>query len=52
MAVEIPYFNFPVLILVVGEDLNLGEFMLIGLGSIGTVEMLAAGLPAQLLGCF
>ena len=52
LFVEIPYFIFPVLILVVGEDLNLGEFMWIGLGSIGTLGALAAGLPAPLVGWF
>jgi len=50
LFVEIPYFIFPVLVLVVGEDLNLGEFMWIGLGSIGTIGALAAGLPAPLVG--
>ena len=52
LFVEIPYFIFPVLVLVVGEDLNLGEFMWIGLGSIGTIGALAAGLPAPLVGWF
>jgi MFS family permease len=50
LAVEIPYFIFPVLVLLVGEDLNLGEFMWIGLGTVGTVGTLAAGLPAPLFG--
>lgn len=52
LFVEIPYFIFPVLVLVVGKDLNLGEFMWIGLGSIGTIGTLAAGLPAPLFGWF
>ena len=50
LAVEIPYFIFPVIVLLVGEDLNLGEFMWIGLGSAGTIGTLAAGLPAPLFG--
>ena len=50
LAVEIPYFIFPVLVLLVGEELNLGEFMWIGLGTVGTVGTLAAGLPAPLFG--
>ncbi len=50
LFVEAPYFIFPVLILVIGEDLNLGDFMWIGLGSIGTIGALAAGLPAPLFG--
>jgi len=50
LAVEVPYFIFPVIVLLIGEDLNLGEFMWIGLGSVGTIGTLAAGLPAPLFG--
>ncbi len=50
LTVEIPYFIFPVLVLTVGEDLNLGEYTWIGLGTIGTIGTLAAGLPAPLFG--
>ena len=51
-CVEIPFFIFPVILLVVGEDLfpNLGELSWIGLGSIGTIGTLAAGLPSPIFG--
>jgi MFS family permease len=51
-SVEIPFFIFPVILLLVGENLfpNLGELRWIGLGSLGTVGTLAAGLPSPLFG--
>jgi MFS family permease len=49
-VVEIPYFIFPVIVLVVGQDLNLGELKWIGLGALGTLSTLAAGLPAPIFG--
>lgn len=50
--VEVPYFIFPVIILVVGSDLfqDMGAFMWIGLGSLGTIGILAAGLPSPVFG--
>ncbi len=50
--VEVPYFIFPVIILVVGDDLfqDTGVFMWIGLGSLGTIGTLAAGLPSPVFG--
>jgi MFS family permease len=50
LFVEIPYFIFPVLILVIGENLNLGDYMWIGIGAVGTTGTLAAGLPAPIFG--
>jgi MFS family permease len=51
-SVEIPFFIFPVILLLVGENLfpNLGDLSWIGLGSLGTVGTLAAGLPSPLFG--
>ncbi|MFW9905278.1 MAG: MFS transporter, partial [Candidatus Thorarchaeota archaeon] len=51
-SVEIPFFIFPVILLLVGENLfpNLGNLRWIGLGSLGTVGTLAAGLPSPLFG--
>ena len=51
-SVEIPFFIFPVILLLVGENLfpNLGDLRWIGLGSLGTVGTLAAGLPSPLFG--
>ncbi|MFX0209331.1 MAG: MFS transporter [Candidatus Hodarchaeota archaeon] len=50
--VEIPYFIFPVIIVLIEKDLskNLGEFTWLGLGSIGTVAALASGLPSPIFG--
>jgi MFS family permease len=48
--VEIPYFIFPVIVLVVGKDLELGSFMWIGLGSLGTIAALSVGLPSPIFG--
>lgn len=51
-CVEIPFFIFPVIILLVGSDLfpNLGRLSWLGLGTIGTVGTLAAGLPSPIFG--
>ena len=51
-SVEIPYFIFPVILILVGGDLaqELGAFMWIGLGSLGTIAALAAGLPSPIFG--
>ena len=51
-SVEIPFFIFPVTLIVVGSDLvqELGAFMWIGLGSLGTIGALAAGLPSPIFG--
>ncbi|MFX1518044.1 MAG: MFS transporter [Promethearchaeota archaeon] len=51
-SVEIPFFIFPVILLRVGDNLfpNLGDLRWIGLGSLGTVGTLAAGLPSPLFG--
>ncbi len=51
-SVEVPFFIFPVIVLVVGNDLlqELGAFMWIGLGTLGTIGILAAGLPAPIFG--
>ncbi|MFW9992110.1 MAG: MFS transporter [Candidatus Odinarchaeota archaeon] len=51
-SVEIPFFIFPVIVLLVGNDLfqNLGAFKWIGLGSLGTIASLAAGLPSPFFG--
>ncbi len=50
--VEIPYFIFPVIIVLIEKDLskNLGEFTWLGLGSIGTIAALASGLPSPIFG--
>ncbi|UCG04279.1 MAG: MFS transporter [Candidatus Heimdallarchaeota archaeon] len=51
-SVEIPFFIFPAILLLVGENLfpNLGDLSWIGLGSLGTIGTLAAGLPSPLFG--
>lgn len=51
-CVEIPFFIFPVIVILVGKDLfpNLGTFSWIGLGSLGTIGTLAAALPSPLFG--
>lgn len=51
-GVEIPFFIFPVILLVIGEELfpNLGELSWIGLGALGTIGILAAGLPSPIFG--
>ncbi len=51
-CVEVPFFIFPIIVLVVGADLlqELGAFMWIGLGTLGTFGILAAGLPAPIFG--
>lgn len=51
-SVEIPYFIFPVIVILVGNDLfpNLGAAAWIGLGILGTVGTLAAALPAPFFG--
>lgn len=50
-TVEIPFFIFPVVVLLVGDDLfqNI-EFGWIGLGVLGTVGTLAVGLPSPFFG--
>lgn len=52
MSVEIPFFVFPVILLLIGQDLvkELGDLSWIGLGSLGTMGTLAAGLPSPLFG--
>jgi MFS family permease len=50
-SVEIPFFIFPVVVLLVGDELFQNtEFGWIGLGALGTIGMLAAGLPSPLFG--
>ncbi|MFX0013807.1 MAG: MFS transporter [Candidatus Hermodarchaeota archaeon] len=51
-SVEIPFFIFPVVLLLVGKDLFPVESALtwIGLGALGTVGTLAAGLPSPFFG--
>ncbi|MFX0052035.1 MAG: MFS transporter [Candidatus Hermodarchaeota archaeon] len=51
-SVEIPFFIFPVILLLVRRDLfpNLGELSWIGLGILGTIGTLAAGLPSPYFG--
>ncbi|WP_455143540.1 MFS transporter [Candidatus Hodarchaeum mangrovi] len=51
-SVEIPFFIFPVILLLVGNDLfsDVNSIVWIGLGSIGTLGTLAAGLPAPIFG--
>ncbi len=51
-AVEIPFFIYPVLLLLVGDDLfqNMESYKWIGLGALGTIGALAAGLPSPLWG--
>lgn len=51
-CVEIPYFIFPVIVILVGNDLfpDLGALSWIGLGALGTVGTLAAALPAPFFG--
>ncbi len=50
--VEVPFFIFPVILILVGEDLfsSIGELSWIGLGVIGTVGTLAAALPSPYFG--
>jgi MFS family permease len=51
-SVEIPFFIFPVILLLVRRDLfpNFGELSWIGLGVLGTIGTLAAGLPSPYFG--
>ena len=51
-AVEIPFFIFPVILLLVGADVfpSLGDLSWIGLGSIGTIGTLAMALPSPFFG--
>jgi len=51
-GVEIPFFIFPVIVLLVGSDLfpNIGVLSWIGLGTLGTIGTLAAGLPSPYFG--
>ncbi|MFX0065428.1 MAG: MFS transporter [Candidatus Hermodarchaeota archaeon] len=53
-SVEIPYFIFPVIVIVVGNDLDffmtLGSFKWIALGLIGTAASLAIALPSPAFG--
>lgn len=51
-SVEIPYFIYPVILVLVGDDLfqDSGAFKWIGLGLLGTIASLTAGLPAPLFG--
>ncbi len=51
-SVEIPFFIFPVILLLVGNDLfdTIGGFGWLGLGSLGTLGLLAAGLPSPIFG--
>ena len=51
-AVEIPFFIFPVILLLVGADVfpSLGNLSWIGLGSIGTIGTLAMALPSPFFG--
>jgi MFS family permease len=50
--VEVPFFIFPVILILVGEDLfpSMGELSWIGLGVIGTFGTLAAALPSPYFG--
>ncbi|MHA2174819.1 MAG: MFS transporter [Candidatus Hodarchaeales archaeon] len=51
-CVEIPFFIFPVILVLVGTDLfdNLTAISWLGLGSLGTVGTLSAALPSPLFG--
>ncbi|MFX1511978.1 MAG: MFS transporter, partial [Promethearchaeota archaeon] len=51
-SIEIPFFIFPVIVISVGEDIfqNMEGFRWVGLGAIGTVGTLAAGLPSPIFG--
>ncbi|MFQ5979393.1 MAG: MFS transporter [Candidatus Heimdallarchaeota archaeon] len=50
-SVEIPFFIFPVVVLLVGDDIFQNfEFGWIGLGVLGTVGTLAVGLPSPFFG--
>ncbi|MFX0185285.1 MAG: MFS transporter [Candidatus Hodarchaeota archaeon] len=51
-SVEIPFFIFPVIVLLVGNDLfpNIGVYSWIGLGALGTIGTLAAGIPSPYFG--
>lgn len=51
-TVEIPFFIFPVILLLVGADVfpSLGNLSWIGLGSIGTIGTLAMALPSPFFG--
>ena len=53
-SVEIPFFIFPVIILLVGSDLfqSSSTTSWLGLGTIGTVGTLSAALPSPLFGRF
>ena len=51
-SVEIPFFIFPVILLLVGSDLFPTASTWFGLGSLGTIGYLAAGLPSPLFGHF
>ncbi|NHJ02578.1 MAG: MFS transporter [Candidatus Heimdallarchaeota archaeon] len=50
--VEIPFFIFPVVLLLVGDDVlqSLGSLSWIGLGAIGTIGTLAAAFPSPIFG--
>jgi MFS family permease len=50
--VEIPFFVYPVILVLVGADLfqDLGPYKWLGLGSLGTIASLAAGLPSPIFG--
>lgn len=51
-AVEVPFFIFPVILILVGEDLfpTMGNLGWIGLGVIGTIGTLAVALPSPFFG--
>lgn len=53
-CVEIPFFIFPVILVLVGADLfdDLTAIGWLGLGSLGTVGTLSAALPSPLFGSF
>ncbi|MHA2224328.1 MAG: hypothetical protein ACXAC8_03950 [Candidatus Hodarchaeales archaeon] len=53
-AAEVPFFIFPMVVLAVGSDLfqDLEAFKWIGLGAIGTIGALSAGLPSPIFGWF
>jgi MFS family permease len=51
-SVEIPFFIFPVILLLVGSDLFPTTEFWFGLGSLGTVAYLAASLPSPIFGHF
>ena len=53
-CVEIPFFIFPVILILVGADLfnDLTAIGWLGLGSLGTVGTLSAALPSPLFGSF